>query len=90
MCKKPELINDFDKNCSKPVVNVIPGKKVEIVESYKYLGTVFDSIHKILCQHRYQQRNHLLRKLNSFYVRSSSCFISPSSEVFWPFHSFGG
>lgn len=47
MSETKELINDFDKNCSRPVVNVICGKKVEIVESYKYLGTVFDSILKI-------------------------------------------
>lgn len=52
MYQKPEFINDFDKNCSRPVV----GLKVEIVESYKYLGTVFDSI----CRHGY----HCFRRVN--------------------------
>ena len=41
--KTKELIIDFGKNRTKPVANYIHGKEVEIVDSYKYLGTIFDS-----------------------------------------------
>ncbi len=52
---------------------MIHGNEVEVVETYKYLGTAFDSqlkfdknIESIV--KRGQQRIHLLRKLNSFNV----------------------
>lgn len=51
----------------------IHGKEVEIVDTYKYLGTVFDSKLKFDANtdsivKRGQQRIHLLRKLKSFNV----------------------
>ncbi len=47
------------------------GEDVQIVESYKYLGTVFDLKFNINTESiikRGQQRNYLLKKLSSFNV----------------------
>lgn len=71
--KTKELIIDFRKNQSTPEASIIHGENVEIVETYKYLGTMFDSnlrfdknTESII--KRGQQRIHLMRKLNSFNV----------------------
>ena len=53
--------------------SVIHSEDVQIVESYKYLGTVFDCklkfhINTESIVKRGQQRIYLLRKLNSFNV----------------------
>ena len=41
--KTKELVTDFRKNKTSPTPSIIHGEDVEIVDSYKYLGTVFDS-----------------------------------------------
>lgn len=71
MSKTKELIIDFRKKNNVPKASSIHGKEVEIVDTYKYLGTVFDSKLKFDANtdsivKRGQQRIHLLRKLKSF------------------------
>ncbi len=71
--KTKELVVDFQKNCVKPKASLIRGKDVEIVESYQYLRTVFDTqlkfdINTECIVKRSQQRIDLLRKLNSVNV----------------------
>ena len=71
--KTQELIIDFRKNKGPPIPSSIHGGAVQIVDSYKYLGTVFDSDLNFKANtealvKRSQQRIHLLRKINSFGV----------------------
>lgn len=71
--KTKELVIYFRKNGGKPEASSIHGNEVEIVETYKYLGTMFYSqlkFHKNTecIVKRGQQRIHSLRKLNSFKV----------------------
>lgn len=71
--KTKELIIDFRKNRFNPETSIIHGGNVEIVETYKYLGTMFDSNLKFdknieSITKRGHQRIHLMRKLNSFNV----------------------
>lgn len=73
VAKTKELIIDFRKAKAEPIASVIHGGDVEIVDSYKYLGTIFDSelkfhINTETIVKKGQQRIHLLRKLNSFSV----------------------
>ena len=68
-----ELITDFRNNSAEPKNSQIHGEPVGIVETYKYLGTIFDSHLKFdknteSLVKRGQQRIHLMRKLNSFSV----------------------
>ena len=70
--KTKEIIIDFRK--SKP--STIHGEEVQTVQTYKYLGTVFDSQLKFSentdsIVKRANQRIHLLRKLNSFSVSTN-------------------
>ena len=73
--KTKEMCIDFRKNkrCPKPVY--IKGETVERVETYKYLGVVFDSklnwnenINSVL--KKVNTRMYCLRKLRSFGVNS--------------------
>ncbi len=69
--KTKEIIIDFRKSSVYPKPSTIHGEKVQIVQTYKYLGTVFDSQLKFSKNtdsivKRANQRSHLLRKLNSF------------------------
>ena len=71
--KTKEIVFDFRKEKSVVHPTVIHGDEVEIVDTYKYLGTVFDSqlkfdvnTHSLV--KRGQQRIYLLRKLKSFSV----------------------
>lgn len=68
--KSKEMIVDFRKSSVDPKTSTIHGEEVQIVQSYKYLGTVFDSKLKFSDSivKRANQRIHLLRKLNSFGV----------------------
>ena len=55
------------------VTTIIHGKPVELVEEYKYLGTIFDRLLKFSAKteeilRKCHQRLYLLRKLNSFGV----------------------
>ncbi len=76
VAKTKEIIIDFRKIKSKPEASIIHSQDVEIVDQYKYLGTVFDSQLKfdantdtiVKCG---QQRIYLLQKLNSFNVCKS-------------------
>lgn len=68
--KTKEFIIDFRKDRPKPKASVIHGQEVEIVNSSKYLGTIFNSqlmfdtnTESII--KREQQRNHLMQKLSS-------------------------
>ncbi len=65
---------DFRRDCLKPAVSVIHSENVETVESYKYLGTVFDfnlkfdiNLESLVKQG--QKRIYLLWKLDSLNVR---------------------
>ena len=40
--KTKELVIDFRKTSPEPIASVVHGEDVEIVDSYKYLGTYFD------------------------------------------------
>ena len=79
--KTKELVIDFRKNKVNPTHSIIHGEDVDIVDSYKYLGTVFDShlkfdVNTESIVKRSQQRIHLLRKINSFGVsRSILCTV---------------
>jgi hypothetical protein len=71
--KTKEIVFDFRREKDDVLPSVIHGEAVEIVETYKYLGTVFDSQLKweenTQCLvKRGQQRMYLLRKLKSFSV----------------------
>lgn len=71
--KTKEMIIDFRRINTDHKASVIHGEDVQIVESYKYLGTVFDCHLKFDTNtesivKRGQQRIHLMRKLNSFNV----------------------
>ena len=66
---------DFRRMKDDVTSSMIHNEPVEIVENFKYLGTVFDSKLKwdVNTEHivtRGQQRVYLLRKLNSFSVSS--------------------
>ena len=67
------MVIDFRRNKQAFTESVIDGEKIEIVSSYKYLGTVFDNqlkfdVNTEALVKRGQQRIHLLRMLNSFSV----------------------
>ena len=71
--KTKELIIDFRRNRNTAKECIIHKESMEIVTSYKYLGTIFDDhlkfdINTEAIVKRGQQRIHLLRKLNSFSV----------------------
>lgn len=73
--KTKDMIIDFRRNTAQGV-SVIHGKDVQIVDTYKYLGTWFDSKLKFDTNaesivKRAQQRVYLLRKLNSFNVNKT-------------------
>ena len=68
--KTKELIIDFRRNRNTAKECIIHKESVEIVTSYKYLGTIFDDhlkfdVNTEAIVKRGQQRIHLLRKLNS-------------------------
>ncbi len=72
--KTKELIINFRRKKEITTERIIHNEKVEIVSSYKYLGTFFDDhlrfdVNTEFIVKRGQQRIHLLRKLNSFSVR---------------------
>ncbi len=71
--KTQEMFIDFRHANTGHRASVIHGVEVQRIESYKYLGTVFDShlkfdINTESIVKRGQQRIHLMRKLNSFNV----------------------
>ena len=71
--KTKELVIDFRTKKPDPVASSIHGEDVQIVDTYKYLGTVFDSHLKFdknteSLVKRGQQKVYLLRKINSFNV----------------------
>jgi hypothetical protein len=71
--KTKEMCVDFRKTKVDETASLIHDEPVEIVETFKYLGTVFDNKLKfdVNTEHivkRGQQRVYLLRKLNSFSV----------------------
>lgn len=57
--KTKEIIVDFRKNCDHPKPDIIQAETVEIVDSYKYLGTVFDSKNTDSIVRRVQTKNPL-------------------------------
>ncbi len=71
--KTKDMIIDFRHN-TEHEISVIHGEDVEIVDSHKYFGAMFDSKLKFdlnteLIVRWGQQRIYLLRKLSSFHVR---------------------
>lgn len=73
--KTKEIIIDFGRNRDTVFNSTIHNAKVEIVSSYKYLGTVFDEhlrfdLNSATIVKKGQQRIHLLRRLNTFSVSS--------------------
>jgi len=83
--KTKEMI---DFKCDKKAFteSVIDRDKIEIVSSYKYLGTVFDNQLKLdvnteALVKRGQQRTHLLRMLNSFSV--SPVLTIFNEHIYW-------
>lgn len=74
--KTKELVFDFRKKQNPVSESIVHNENVEIVSSYKYLGTVFDDhlkfdVNTAALVKRGQQRIYLLRKLNSFSVSCS-------------------
>ena len=73
--KTKEMCIDFRKTEFDVSASMIHNEPVDIVESFKYLGTIFDNklkwdVNTEDIVKRGQQRMHLLRKLNSFSVSS--------------------
>lgn len=71
--KTKELIIDFRQSQDTPRASTIHNEEVQIVDSYKYLGTMFESQLKFkenteLIVKQHQQGTHLMRKLRSFNV----------------------
>lgn len=74
--KTKEMVVTFSsrqRDLAAAVTTTIHGKPVEVVEEYKYLGTIFDNLLKFSANteeilRRCHQRLYLLRKLNSFGV----------------------
>lgn len=71
--KTKDMIIDFRKTAPIPKLTVIEGTEIDLVENYKYLGTVFDN--KLCFQanadaisKKVQQRLYFLRKMNYFNV----------------------
>lgn len=69
--KTKEIIIDFRKSSVDPKPSTIHDEEVQIIQTHKYLGTVFDSQltfseNTDSIVKRANQRIHLLRKLNSF------------------------
>ena len=69
--KTKDMVIDFRHNKQAFTESVMDGEKIEIVSSYKYLGTVFDNqlkfdVNTKALVKRGQQRIHLLRMLNYF------------------------
>ena len=95
--KTKELIVDFRKNRPVSEVSIIHGANVEIVTSYKYLGTIVDDKLKFTenaqaIVKKGQQRLYFLRKLKSFSVDNSiiSLFYKSFILFFCPFLLFVG
>ena len=92
-----ELCIDFRKNQRRPKPVYIKGEAVERVDTYKYLGVVFDSklnwkenINSVL--KKVNLRMYCMRKLRSFGVNSDTvvtfynavvCNISMPGSVCW-------
>ena len=82
--KTKELVVDFRKHSEELKPSIIQGNNVEIVDTYKYLGTVFDSklkfdVNTENIMKKGQQRIHLLRRLNSFNVcKETMCMFYQS------------
>ena len=73
--KTKEMIFDFRRNKGNIVQSIVHDEPVEIVDTYKYLGTIFDcrlkwDVNTEAIVKRGQQRMYLLRKLSSFGVGS--------------------
>lgn len=74
--KTKEMVVTFSsrqRDLAAAVTTTIHGKPVEVVEEYKYLGTIFDNLLKFSANteeilRKCHQRMYLLRKLNSFGV----------------------
>lgn len=74
--KTKELIVDFRRSPPPLEPLLINGEQVEVVQQYKYLGTILDSKldwteNTTLLVKKGNQRLHFLRKLRSFGVQSS-------------------
>ena len=74
--KTKEMLFDFRRSDKMSVQSVIHGENVEIVQTYTYLGTVFDDKltwdkNTDVITKKGQQRMHLLRKLRSFSVNDN-------------------
>ena len=74
--KTKEMCVDFRKSSPVPQNSVVHGRQVELVDTYKYLGTTFDSKLRfdvnceMLCK-KGQQRLYCLRRLATFRVDKS-------------------
>ena len=74
--KTKEMCVDFRKSSPVPLNSVVHGQPVDLVTSYKYLGTTFDSKLRfdvncdILCK-KGQQRLYCLRRLANFQIDKS-------------------
>ena len=69
-----ELIIDLRTKKANPVASSIHGKDIQIVDTYKYLGTVFDESHLKFDTNieslvkRGQQKVYLLKRISSLKV----------------------
>ena len=71
LSKTKDMIIDFRRSVPIPQFTTIEGIEIDLVESYKYLGTVFDN--RLCFQNntdaiskKVQQRLYFLRKMNYF------------------------
>ena len=55
VCLDEELVIDFRKLKGEPEPSVIHGEEVQLVDTYKYLGTVFDNRLKFHANTNYQK-----------------------------------
>jgi hypothetical protein len=88
------MVVDFRRNPPKPLPLTIKGESVEIVEQYKYLGSIIDnkldwSANADAVFRRANQRLYHLRKLNTFQVgaRLLELFYKATVESVLTFNS---
>ena len=84
--KTKELVIDFRSGVHHPTSVNINGQHIEIVHSYKYLGTTIDDKltwddNTMNLYKKVQQRLYFLRKLNALHIDRNVLFVFHDSFV---------
>ena len=84
--KTKELVIDFRSSVHHPIPVNINGQHIEIMHSYKYLGTTIDDKlrwddNTINLYKKGEQRLYFLRKLNALHIDRNILFVFHDSFV---------